>query len=245
MLPLKKPFIISCIAGGIGGAFYGACNFRKFVMGGMGIFEFPAMMNPNGSMTNMIVAIAGVAITMIIAFVLTILLFKDNKQTEEQVIDRVVESNETTSLSSPANGEVLSLSKVSDDVFATGVLGKGIAIIPAEDMIYAPCAGVITTLFPTGHAVGITTDSGVDVLVHIGIDTVQLNGKGYKVQVQQGDIIQKGTALVEIDRDYIIGQGYSLETPIIVTNSDQYNNIQADVQDGAKVKVGQEILTVS
>ena len=252
LLPLKKPFIISCIAGCIGGGFYGAFNFRKFMMGGMGIFEFPAMIEPDGGMGNLIVALAGVAITMVIAFAATMIFYKDDKKTAEETAtgDRRAEggsveaegASETvpetdgegkkaetraallhqTQLYSPLRGRVLKLETLKDDAFASGVLGNGVGIWPEEGNVYAPADGVVSVLFPTLHAIGFLTDEGVELLIHIGLDTVQLNGEGFQARVAQGDRVKKGQLLVSFDMAFIEEKGYCLETPVLVTNSDDY-----------------------
>lgn len=232
LLPLKKPFIISCISGAIGGGFYGFFNFRKFIMGGMGIFEFPNMIAPDGSMDNLIVAFLGVIITMIIAFVLTMLFYKDENIEKEQNDEKEETKNietkallSNTIIYSPLKGELLELSKVKDDAFASGILGKGIAIIPTDGKVIAPIDGTITSLFPTLHAIGITSDEGIEILIHIGLNTVQLEGNGFKAFIKQGDIIKKGQLLVEFDIDYIKGKGFCLETPVIIGNADNYLDI--------------------
>lgn len=256
LLPLKKPFIISCIAGGIGGGFYGAFNFRKFMMGGMGIFEFPAMIEPDGGMGNLMVAFAGVGITMVIAFVATLLLYQDKEKKEvtEEVTEEVTtkdngnvaleqeKAKKTISLSSPLKGEVLPLNKIKDDAFALGVLGKGIGIIPEEGKVYAPIDGEVSALFPTFHAIGIKGDNGVEVLIHVGMNTVQLEGEGFTPHVKQGDRVKQGQLLMEFDKNLIVEKGYSLETPIIISNSDNYLDI-LDTDD-KKVSVGDAILTI-
>ncbi len=154
LLPLKKPFIISCIAGGIGGAFYGACNFRKFMVGGMGIFELPAMIEPDGGMGNLIVALTGIAITMVIAFVATLILYKDEEKPQAEAVtgdgnfqissekEEAVQGSDQSLFSqmeigSPIQGKVLKLEVIKDDAFASGVLGKGAAILPEEGKVYA------------------------------------------------------------------------------------------------------------
>lgn len=248
LLPLKKPFIISCIAGCIGGGFYGAFNFRKFMMGGMGIFEFPAMIEPDGGMGNMIVALTGVAITMVIAFAATMIFYKDDKKTAEEraakehkaegdsvEVEGVPETEgerkkagtragllHQTELASPVRGRVLKLETLKDDAFASGVLGKGVGIWPEEGNVYAPADGVVSVLFPTLHAIGFLTDEGVELLIHIGLDTVQLNGEGFQARVAQGDRVKKGQLLVSFDMAFIEKKGYCLETPVLVTNSDDY-----------------------
>ena len=252
LLPLKKPFIISCIAGGIGGGFYGAFNFRKFMMGGMGIFEFPAMIEPDGGMGNLMVAFAGVGITMVIAFVATLLLYQDKEKKEvtEEVTTKdngnvalgQEKAKKTILLSSPLKGDVLPLNKIKDDAFALGVLGKGIGIIPEEGKVYAPIDGEVSALFPTFHAIGIKGDNGVEVLIHVGMNTVQLEGEGFTPHVKQGVRVKQGQLLMEFDKNLIVEKGYSLETPIIISNSDNYLDI-LDTDD-KKVSVGDAILTI-
>lgn len=240
LLPLKKPFIVSCVAGGIGGAFYGALNFRKFSTGGMGIFEFPAMMNPDGTYTNLIVAFAGVIITMAIAFILMYVLFKDKVEVEQKEVAVENEAQEllhNISVFSPLKGTCIALKDVQDNAFSSGILGKGMAILPTEGTLVAPISGTVATLFPTLHAIGIVSEEGVEVLAHIGLDTVQLEGKGFKAFVSQGDYVQQGQKLVEFDIDFITKSGYSLETPIVITNSSDYldvlceNKHEINIQD--------------
>ena len=238
LLPLKKPFIISCIAGGIGGAF---CNFRKFSMGGMGIFEFPAMMEPDGSWGNLLVAGSGVLLTMLVAVILMLLFYKEKDcgESNRAIIDTDKDAasmkNETTLLEviavwSPVKGEVLELQQVEDAAFSAGILGKGCAIVPTEGEIYAPVDGVLTTLFPTKHALGITSDDGVEVLIHIGLNTVQLNGEGFTAHVQQGARVSRGQHLLSFDLADVKSKGYCLQTPVIITNTKDYLEILSTMQ---------------
>lgn len=251
LLPLKKPFVISCIAGCIGGGFYGAFNFRKFMMGGMGIFEFPAMIEPDGSMGNLIVAVAGVVITMIIAFAATMLIYKDDAKKNAEVqknADQNVRPAEKSSLVdaseivSPMNGKVLKLEEIQDDAFASGVLGKGAAIVPDDGNVYAPADGEISALFPTLHAIGMKTDAGAELLIHIGLDTVQLEGEGFEAFVKQGDHVKQGQKLVSFDMDFIKEKGYCLETPVLITNMDDYLDIVET--DKEKIKTGEVLLNI-
>ena len=272
LLPLKKPFIISCIVGGIGGGFYGAFNFRKFMMGGMGIFEFPAMIEPDGSMGNLIVAVAGVAITMVIAFAATMILYRDKavmetvnkdgnekENAKENVYDSVQDSRQILvsakavneeqksmykqmDIGSPVKGKVLKLESIKDDAFASGVLGKGAAVLPEEGNVFAPANGVVSTLFPTLHALGMETEEGVEILIHIGLDTVQLNGEGFEAMVKEGDRVQKGQLLIKFDKDFIEEKGFCLETPVIVTNSDDYLGV-IEVA-GNQINPGENLLKI-
>lgn len=250
LLPLKTPFIISCIAGGIGGAFYGHFNFRKFILGGMGIFELPNMMNPDGTMGNIIVAFIGIVISMVVGFILTMIFYKeketnaanlastaDTSALSDQSIDGPV------TISSPLKGEIVKLSDVKDEAFSSGALGKGVAILPTEGALYAPVDGVISAFFPTGHAIGMTMANGVELLMHVGMDTVQLEGKGFQPLAATGDSVKKGQKILEFDIDYIKSAGYSLVTPVLVANFADYSEINAvTVSD---IAAGEALLTVS
>lgn len=251
LLPLKKPFIISCIAGGIGGAFYGYFNFRKFILGGMGIFELPNMMNPDGSMGNIIVAFVGIAISMAVGFLLTMIFFKDKETAEQQTPntsdsdtnEKKAETSNTLLVSSPLLGKVIPLSEVQDEAFSSGILGLGAAVVPEEGILYSPDDGTVSALFPTGHAIGITTDNGLELLLHVGMDTVQLEGKGFHPIVKEGDRVKKGQKLLEFDMNQITAAGYSLVTPILVTNAGDYSEVS--MTDHARVENGDTLLTVS
>lgn len=249
LLPLKKPFIISCIASGIGGAFYGFFNLRKFITGGMGIFELPAMIEPNGGMGNLIVALSGMAISMVVAFALTMVLYKDKEEVKE-VENKVKEETKevkSTKLEkeivvSPIKGEVLNLSDIEDAAFSSGVLGQGVAIIPSDGKVVAPVDGVVTTLFPSLHAIGILSDEGVEVLIHIGLNTVQLEGRGFEACIKQDDRITKGQTILKFDIDVIKEAGYSVVTPIVVTNSSQFLDV---VQTESKnIELEDNLITV-
>ena len=227
LLPLKKPFIISCIAGGIGGGFYGAFNFRKFSMGGMGIFEFPAMIEPGGGMGNLIVAAVGVVLTMIIAFAITMVFWKEEAPAPGPVpadpAPRQLLQKE--SIPAPLEGRVLPLSEVADAAFSQGVLGKGMAVEPSNGVVTSPVNGVVETIFPTKHAVGLTSDSGIEVLIHIGMDTVQLEGKYFTAFVESGDRVTAGQKLITFDMEKIKDAGYSLVTPVVISNTDDFLDV--------------------
>jgi len=228
LFPLKKPFIISCITGGIIGGFYGFFNFRKFMLGGMGIFELPAMLEPDGGTTNLIVAVVGIVLALVIGFVLTIVFYRE-KDIEEQKIEvpeiKLEKILNKDGIITPLAGKLIKLSKSEDEAFASGALGEGIAIIPNEGVAVSPIDGVVTTLFPTLHAIGITGDNGVEMLIHIGINTVQLDGKGFEAHIQEGDKVKKGDKLVTFDMEFIKNNGYSLTTPVLITNPEEFLEI--------------------
>ena len=163
-------------------------------------------------------------ISMSIAFIATFIMYKD-ETVEEKASEKTTGDSKIFDISSPMTGQVVNMADITDNAFSTGALGKGVAIIPEKGELYAPVSGEITTLFPTLHAVGITSDDGVEILMHVGIDTVHLNGKGFEALVAQGDHVEKGKKLLSFDIDYIKSEGYSVETPIIITNSDKYLDV--------------------
>lgn len=246
LLPLKKPFIISCIASGIAGAYYGYADLKEFIMGGLGIFEFPAMIDPaTKNMDSVIVGAIGMVIAMVIAFVLTLIFYKDKKEDEvekrEDKKEVVKNSNkEKESLKIPIEGEVVKLSEVSDDAFAQGIIGKGLAVKPSIGLVKSPVKGTVTTLFPTYHAIGITSDMGVEILIHVGMDTVNLHGQYFSPKIKQGDKVEIGDELLEFDIKAIEEAGYSTVTPIVVTNYDQY----FDVIESGLTKDSKDLLTI-
>jgi PTS system beta-glucosides-specific IIC component len=122
----------------------------------------------------------------------------------------------------PIAGEIVPLNQVEDAAFSSEALGKGFAIMPKEGKVYAPVDGEIVTLFKTKHAIGIKTESGMEILIHVGMDTVKLNGQFFDAKINQGDFVKRGDLLLEFDMAGIKAAGYSLITPVVITNSDDY-----------------------
>lgn len=146
-------------------------------------------------------------------------------------------------LYSPIEGEVLELSSIDDVAFASGVLGNGVAIMPTKGICVSPVDGKVETLFKTNHAIGIVTKSGVEILIHIGMDTVQLDGKHFTAKIKQGDEVKKGQELVEFDIDAIKEAGYSVVTPVVITNSDKYEKVCVVAKEN--VSIGEELIKLS
>ena len=166
------------------------------------------------------------------------LTYKD----EETKKKAAVAGRAAVTISAPLAGKVIPLSEVSDAAFSSGALGQGAAIVPVEGKLYAPVDGVAAAFFPTGHAVGIQTDDGVEILIHVGMDTVSLEGKGFDKKVNQGDHVKKGDLLLEFDLHIIEEAGLSAVTPVIVTNPggrSEISHTQADT-----VKPGDDFLTI-
>lgn len=144
-------------------------------------------------------------------------------------------------LAAPVKGECIPISEVNDPTFAEEILGKGMAIKPADGKFYAPADGTISTLFPTGHAVGLTTADGVEMLIHVGLDTVNLKGQFFDTKVEADQAVKKGDLLLEADIEEIKKAGYDTVTPVLICNSDTYSKIECK-KDGM-VNPGDEIIT--
>lgn len=215
LLPEKTPFVFSCIGGAVGGAIMGTVAVKQYVIGGLGIFSVVNFISPKGNATGMIISLIAGAVSLVVGFVLTMIFYKTNDQ---QVENKEVTKLEEETILAPIKGEVKPIEESSDAAFASGALGKGVVILPEEGKVYAPVTGTVTVLFPSLHAIGITSDAGIELLIHIGINTVQLNGEGFTAYIKQGDQIKQGQLLVEFDMNKIKEAGYSLETPVLVTN---------------------------
>jgi PTS system beta-glucosides-specific IIC component len=144
---------------------------------------------------------------------------------------------------SPMTGTVLGLGQIPDPTFASGLLGQGVAIIPSDNKVIAPFAGEVASLFQTRHAIGLLSHSGIELLIHVGIDTVRLDGKPFTAHVKVGDAFRAGDLLLEFDRQAILDAGYDLATPIIITNSDEYPEVMTVA--GTAVTAGTPLLSVT
>jgi PTS system beta-glucosides-specific IIC component len=246
-LPLKKPFIAACISGAVGGAITGLFHVKAFGNIMPSILAIPSMIsNIDGVESNVVMGIVAIGVAFVLSFGLTLILGFD----EEVAAPAPTAKKENTTgakndkiiLASPLTGSVLPLNKVEDQVFSSGALGKGVAIEPTVGKLCAPADGTVTTLFPTGHAVGITTTDGAEVLMHIGMDTVEMDGEGFEIAVKQGDTIKQGDLLVTFDIEKIKQAGYSTVTPIVVTNTNDYLDVLDMNQE--EVLQGEDFLTV-
>ena len=141
------------------------------------------------------------------------------------LFDKLFQGNKIT-IASPVNGEIVPITQVKDDTFAQEMVGKGVAIIPSDGKFYAPADGSLVVLFPTGHAYCLATDDGAEILVHIGIDTVKLQGEHYTIHAKQGDIVKKGDLIVEVDLEGVKDAGYDIITPMIISNHAKFSDLE-------------------
>lgn len=223
-----KPFIAGCIGGAFGGLVAGMTGIGATAYGITGVFGF--LITTNDTLKYALVMLVSAAI----AFIISWMLYQEPK-TEQKTEDKadVKKENEKQErkqsdleILSPIKGTVISLKEVPDETFAGEVLGKGVAVIPKEGKVISPVSGKIETLFDTKHAVGILSNSGIELLIHIGINTVELGGNYYESHVKEGNMVKAGDTLITFDIEKIKKAGYSIITPVIITNPDDYGQIQ-------------------
>ena len=230
----RRPFFAVMIGGGLGGLFAGLMHVKTYTMA-WGLAGLPSYIG-NNDFSNLYFMIGAVAIGFVGAAIAGYILGIPEEK-KEKVIE-TIENTETEKTSvkdeallkkqallSVAEGKLVPLSEVEDKAFSTGALGKGIGIKPLNNKVIAPEDGEVTCVFPTKHAIGFTTNSGVELLIHIGVDTVQLDGKHFETFVNQGDKVKKGQLLVEADFEKIEKEGYNTTIMVVVTNTDQFLDI--------------------
>lgn len=213
-LKYKRPFIIACSVGGVFGAIVGAVGAGAIAIGPRSILTFPIYIGKGFP-----ILVASYFLAIVASCGLTYMFgYKDEEEKETISQNRL-------SLTKPVNGQIIDLNSVKDDTFSSGALGNGFAVIPSEGVVTSPIKGKITTVFPTKHALGILSDEGAEVLIHIGIDTVNLNGKYFETLVQVGDRVDIGEDLVRFNNDNMKKEGYDTTVIIVVTNSAEFKDI--------------------
>lgn len=232
-LPLKRPFIAGVIGGAVGGAIIGQAGTQAFASGAPGLLTLPIFYGPGGE--GFPGLIMGITASFLVSAILTYVMgFKDpveETKAESTTTNKsdIITKIEVTKLSqrvlSPLSGTIHPLSEVPDPAFSSEAMGKGVAIKPADGRVVAPFDGTITVAFKKKHALAIVSDSGAEILVHVGIDTVKLDGQYFTSHVKEGDRVTAGQLLLEFDVDQIVAAGYATLTPIIVTNTADYIDV--------------------
>ena len=253
-LKLKRPVVAAAIAAGIGGIVGGLLHVSLYIAQNC-ILAIPAFIGEKG-MSNLFYGIIMIVVSFVASFVLTFIFGfeevapeQEEKKTESKEAEKTKQNNtkplvEKIELCAPVSGTVKALSDVPDKTFAEKVLGDGAAIVPEEGKVYAPADGTVANIMDSKHGIMFVTDSGAEVLIHIGLDTVNLKGKYFKSYVSDGDKVKKGTLLVEFDLEAIKGEGYNLITPMVVTNISDYIKAVCMEKENTAINAGDKFLTV-
>lgn len=235
-LRFKKPFVCGVLGGAIGGAVIGWGGTKMFAFGFSGLLLYPVII---GEGSNIVMYTVGMAVAFIVAGILTYLFGYSDTMLPQQTADTATKPEkpnnarvstiplEKFNLVSPLEGNIHKLTDIQDPMFASEALGKGVAIEPTKGELISPVNGTISSVFPTKHAYNIVSDDGLEILIHIGMDTVQLNGKHFETFVKDGDRIQVGQRLGTFDINAIKAAGYSIVTPVIIANSEDYLDVIA------------------
>ncbi|MDU4941553.1 MAG: glucose PTS transporter subunit IIA [Mixta calida] len=263
-LKLKKPFICGCIGGAVGAIVTSLFGSYYYAYAGLpGVLTIVNAISPENPM-SFIGELTGVLVTMAATFILVFLVgFREpeaqneaggkaagasvgsahSEATASSTGTAPAAAGKTLTLMSPVAGNALPLASVNDESFAGGLLGDGIAIVPEEDVIVAPCDAEVASTVDSHHAVGLVCDNGAEILIHVGLDTVNLDGQHFSTLVQVGDRVTAGTPLIRFQRSAIVASGYDITTPFLVMNSDEYRMTKC-VNDGP-VDSGAPVMTVS
>lgn len=256
-LPLKRPFIIGCLVASIGGGIIGYYKSAIYSFCFVSVFSFLQLIPSTGIIDERFYAvvvgsISSFALACVITYFFGIpkdklsMVMGDDSASDSDVTETPVKVNKAKQsiIDSPMTGKIIPLSEVNDQTFASELMGKGAAIIPTVGQAVAPADGEVVSLFRTKHAIGLLTNTGAEILIHIGIDTVKLDGQYFTAHVQTGSKVKKGDVLVSFDIDAITQAGYEITTPIIITNSDDYDDIQC-IFNGDNIQNGEALLALN
>ena len=247
-LKYKRPLYAAMIGGGVAGLYAGITGIHTYSSTTAGLLALPVYIGGSG-FGNVINAAITIVISMIVTAVATLLLgFEDpveelaeetpavEKKEEEQAPSMRIE------IASPVKGTEIPLSEVKDEVFSKNIVGKGAAVIPSEGKVYSPVDGIVASVFDTKHAIGLVSEEGVEVLIHVGLDTVELGGQHFTAHVAQDDKVTKGQLLLEFDVDAIKAAGYDTVTPVVISNTDSYLDVLA--ADAGEINAGDMLITI-
>lgn len=252
-LRLKKPMVCGCIAGAVAGCIAGGFHAVSWGYNMPGIATLPAYFKA-GHMGQFLGFLLSIAVAFLLGMVFTFIAgFEEGTGEEEMkspeadkaekpVLENPSASGREFKIGSPAKGKVIPVERVKDEVFASKGMGDGVGIISEEGKVFAPFDGTVEAVFPTGHAVGLSSSDGTEVLIHIGINTVELDGKGFQAHVKQGDVVKQGDLLVEYDQKMIEKEGY--DTTVIFIVPDMADNQKLDVRFDCEVDVMETIMIV-
>lgn len=241
-LHLKKPMVCAVIAGAVGGAIMGIGHAVNTGFANNGILTIMTYYGEGTLFSQFMAYLIGIVVAFVGAAALTYIVgFEDlsNDENEVQSLPTLKEG----SITSPVIGNAMKLTDVKDEVFSSEAMGKGIAVMPTENYVVAPEDCKVSVIFPTKHAIGLTLDNGVELLIHIGMNTVELNGKYFEQHVEVGSRVSKGTKIVSFDKKAIEKEGYDMTIPVVVTNSTEFKIIQT--VDSGKVDQDTDVIYVA
>ncbi|MDN2959852.1 beta-glucoside-specific PTS transporter subunit IIABC [Streptococcus suis] len=223
-LKYKKPLYAAMIGGGLAGLFVGLTGVKAYLFAVPSLIALPQFIYSEAA-SNITNAMIAAAISIIVTFILAYFLGID-EETSTVNLEKVAPGiSSRKNVFSPLSGQILPLEKVNDATFSKKMLGEGVAIIPKDGKVYAPFDGTVTSLFPTKHAIGLTSDEGVELLIHFGLETVELKGRGFVSHVSDGEKVEKGQLMLEVDVEMLVAEGYDIVTPVVVTNTQEYLDV--------------------
>ncbi|WP_074391471.1 beta-glucoside-specific PTS transporter subunit IIABC [Streptococcus suis] len=223
-LKYKKPLYAAMIGGGLAGLFVGLTGVKAYLFAVPSLIALPQFIYSEAA-SNITNAMIAAAISIIVTFILAYFLGID-EETSTVNLEKVAPGiSSRKNVFSPLSGQILPLEKVNDATFSKKMLGEGVAIIPKDGKVYAPFDGAVTSLFPTKHAIGLTSDEGVELLIHFGLETVELKGRGFVNHVSDGEKVEKGQLMLEVDVEMLVAEGYDIVTPVVVTNTQEYLDV--------------------
>ena len=247
-LKYKRPLYAAMIGGGVAGLYAGITGIHTYSSTTAGLLALPVYIGGSG-FGNVINAAITIVISMIVTAVATLLLGFDDPVEEQAEETPAVEKKEEEQapsmrieIASPVKGTEIPLSEVKDEVFSKNIVGKGAAVIPSEGKVYSPVDGTVASVFDTKHAIGLVSEEGVEVLIHVGLDTVELGGQHFTAHVAQDDKVTKGQLLLEFDMDAIKAAGYDTVTPVVISNTDSYLDVLA--ADAGEINAGDMLITI-
>ena len=237
-LRLKKPFICGCAGGAIGAVMMSFFHSAYYAYAGLpGPLTIVNAISKDAPM-SFPGEVIGCAVAAVIAIVLIQIVGFDDPASKTE--NAAADTTAAKTVDSPLTGQIIPLSEVNDPVFSSEAMGKGCAVIPLEGKVFAPFDGTIVGLLDSHHAVGMESENGIEILIHVGMDTVKLGGKHFTCHIEDGQQVKKGQLLLEFDMDAIKAEGYEIVTPVIITNSDEFTEITTEV--AGRVKNGDKLL---
>lgn len=235
-LKLRKPMIAACIASGVPGIICGIVQLKAYAFATPCLTALVQFISPEGG-NNLVYAVIIFAVSFVLSFILSFILTRDGEEEQPSAEEdgSVKELPDTGNapdgkieIESPVKGRIIPLTEVKDNTFASGILGEGYAVIPSEGKVYAPFDGVCENLFDTLHALGLTSDQGVEMLIHVGLETVALNGAPFTAHIKSGERFKKGDLLLEFNIEEIQKAGCEIQTPVLITNAEELGKVAVE-----------------